>query len=70
MNKIIKVFIFIFSLFVLWFTVSIFINSKVCLTYEAASVEDISNIIFYSKVVFIYALSIVAFLAATFINSK
>ena len=68
--KIIRVFIIVFSLFVLWLTVSVFINSKVCLTYEAASEEDITNVIFYSKVIFIYALSIVIFLVTTFFNNK
>ena len=68
--KIIRIFVIVFSLFVLWLRVSVFINSKVCLTYGAASDEDIANVISYSKVIFIYALLVVIFLATTFFNNK
>lgn len=44
------------SLFVLYFSVSIYLNGLVCQKYDAVSQEDINYVVLYSKIVIIYSL--------------
>lgn len=46
----------LFSLIVIWLSASSYLNSLVCMKYEAMSSEDISSILFYEEIMLIYGI--------------
>ncbi len=55
-RRIIKILMLLFSLIVIWLSASSYLNSLVCMKYEAMSSVDISSIIVYEEIMIIYGI--------------
>lgn len=53
-DKRVKLFVIIFSLYVLYLSISVVLNEEVSLKYNAISTEDINHIIHYALLVIVY----------------
>jgi hypothetical protein len=70
-NKIAKYFVFLFSLYVLYLSISVVLNGEVSLKYNAMSMDDINYIIHYALIVIVYEITVlVAFLLHFFSKKK
>ena len=58
----ISIVMIIFSFYLLYILVGIFLNANVNLKYTAVSIEDIKYIILYSKILIIYVVFVIIFL--------
>lgn len=69
-DKIIKLFVIIFSLFVLYLSIGIVLNGVVSLKYNAMSIDDINHIIHYALLVIVYEIVILLVLILPFIHKR
>ena len=69
-NKIVKLFIIIFSLYVLYSSISVVLNGEVCLKYNAMSMEDINHIIHYALLVIVYEITVFLVLLLPFFHKN
>lgn len=69
-DKIIKLFVITFSLFVLYLSIWVVLNGKVSLKYNAMSIEDINHIIHYALLVIVYEIVVLLILLLPFSNKR
>jgi hypothetical protein len=60
----------LFSLYMLYILISIFLNANVSLTYTSVSLEDIKYIILYSKILIIYIIVVIVILFRSFFKKN
>lgn len=69
-DKIIKLFVITFSLFVLYLSIGVVLNGEVSLKYNAMSIEDINHIIHYALLVIFYEIVVLLILLLPFSNKR
>jgi uncharacterized BrkB/YihY/UPF0761 family membrane protein len=67
---VITIMMMIFSFYLLYILVGIFLNANVNLKYDAVSIEDIKYIILYSKILIIYVAIVIIFLALILLKNN
>jgi len=70
MHKTVKYFVILFSLYVLYLSISVVLNGAVSLKYNAMSMEDINHVIHYALLVIVYAITILLALILPFFIKK
>lgn len=70
MHKTVKYFVILFSLYVLYLSISVVLNEAVSLKYNAMSMEDINHVIHYALLVIVYAITILLVLILPFFIKK
>lgn len=70
MHKTVKYFVILFSLYVLYLSISVVLNGAVSLKYNAMSMEDINHVIHYALLVIVYAITILLVLILPFFIKK
>ena len=70
MHKTVKYFVILFSLYVLYSSISVVLNGAVSLKYDAMSMEDINYVIHYALLVIVYAITILLVLILPFFIKK
>ena len=65
-DKRVKPFVIIFSLYVLYLSISVVLNGEVSLKYNAVSMEDINHIIHYALLVIVYEIIVLLVLLLPF----
>ncbi len=70
MHKTVKYFVILFSLYVLYLSISVVLNGAVSLKYDAMSMEDINYVIHYALLVIVYAITILLVLILPFFIKK
>jgi hypothetical protein len=68
--KIFNVFVLLLSLYLLYITFGILINSSVSITYETASLEDIKYVHSYSKLFILYIILVLIYSFVVCIKNK
>lgn len=69
-NKIVKLFVIIFSLYVLYLSISVVLNGAVSLKYNAMSMEDINYVIHYALLVIVYEITVLLILLLPFFHKR
>ena len=70
MHKTVKYFVILFSLYMLYLSISVVLNGAVSLKYNAMSMEDINHVIHYALLVIVYAITILLVLILPFFIKK
>lgn len=70
-KKILKILMLLFSLIVIFLSISAYLNSLVCMKYETVSTEDIDSFILYEEIILTFGIvSSLYFLSAIFLKKK
>lgn len=70
-KKILKILMLLFSLIVIFLSISAYLNSSVCMKYETVSTEDIDSFILYEEIILTFGIvSSLYFLSAIFFKKK
>lgn len=70
MHKTVKYFVILFSLYVLYLSISVVLYGAVSLKYNAMSMEDINHVIHYALLVIVYAITILLVLILPFLLKR
>ncbi len=62
------IFIILFSIYLLYVLIGIYLNGMVNLTYEVYSLEDLKYVVSYSKILIIYVILVIAILIYNLIS--